>query len=100
MSIASVSTISVAEYHQMIAAGILTEDDNVELLEGRIVSKMPRSPAHAAIISLTINQILAPRLPAGWFCRGQSAVKIDDSIPEPDVAVIRGGRRDFLTRYP
>ena len=51
----------------MIAGGILTEDDKVELLEGRIVAKVPQSPAHAAIISLTINEVLAPRLPAGWL---------------------------------
>lgn len=29
------------EYHQMIHAGILTEDDRVELLEGEIIGEDP-----------------------------------------------------------
>ena len=35
-------TFTVAEYHRMIEAGVLTETDPVELLEGRIVYKMTR----------------------------------------------------------
>ena len=30
---------TVADYHQMIEAGVLDEDDHVELLEGKIVRK-------------------------------------------------------------
>ena len=41
-----VRRFTVDEYHQMIRAGILGEDDDVELLEGWIVPKMPRNPAH------------------------------------------------------
>src|SRR5207253_3668807 len=36
----SIARISVARYQQMIAAGILTHDDKVELLEGYLVLKM------------------------------------------------------------
>jgi hypothetical protein len=36
---------SVAEYHRMIDAGILTEDDRVELIEGVIVLVSPPCPA-------------------------------------------------------
>ena len=38
--------LSVAQYHQMIQAGILTDDDPVELLEGWLVPKMPKNPPH------------------------------------------------------
>ena len=34
---------SVDQYHAMIQAGILTEDDPVELLEGWLVTKCPRT---------------------------------------------------------
>ena len=37
---------SVAEYHKLIQLGILTEDDNLELLEGYLVHKLPRKPPH------------------------------------------------------
>jgi hypothetical protein len=37
---------SVAEYHRLTELGILTEDDNLELLEGYLVLKMARNPPH------------------------------------------------------
>ena len=84
----------------MIQAGILGEDDNVELLEGWIVPKMARNPAHDAMISMIMIDVLPPRLPKGWFCRGQSAITTTDSEPEPDIAVVRGTPRDYLARHP
>lgn len=38
--------LSVRQYHRMIQAGILGEDDPVELLEGQLVSKTPKGPPH------------------------------------------------------
>jgi hypothetical protein len=35
---------SVAEYHQMIQSSILTKDDNLELLDGYLVHKVPSTP--------------------------------------------------------
>ena len=94
-----VRRFTVDEYHQMIQSGILGEDDNVELLEGWIVPKMPRNPPHDAVISF-IADVLPPRLPKGLFCRGQSAITTAASEPEPDTAVIRGTQRDYLGRHP
>lgn len=34
--------LSVDQYHQMIETGILTDDDLVELLEGWLVTKIPK----------------------------------------------------------
>jgi hypothetical protein len=73
-----VRRFTVDEYHQMIQAGILGEDDNVELLERWIVPKMPRNPAHDALIAWVHNPVLAPRLREGWYCRGQSAITTPD----------------------
>lgn len=36
--------LTVEQYHHMIQAGILTEDDPVELLEGWLVTKMSKNP--------------------------------------------------------
>jgi Uma2 family endonuclease len=95
-----VRRFTVDEYHQMIQTGILGEDDNVELLEGWIVPKMPRTPLHEAVISWIMNRRIAPRLTAGWFCRGQSAITTSSSEPEPDIAVVRGSELDYTARHP
>ena len=39
---------SLAEYHHLAQLGILTEDDNLELLEGYLVHKMTRTPPTTA----------------------------------------------------
>ena len=95
-----VHRFTVDEYHRMIETGVLGEDDDVELLEGWIVPKMPRSPTHDGVIAMVMADVLTPRLPKGWSCRGQSAMTTSTSEPEPDVAVVRGCARDYLSRHP
>jgi hypothetical protein len=45
--------LSVAQYHQMLATGILSSDDPVELLAGWLVQKMPKNPPHRIATRLT-----------------------------------------------
>ncbi len=94
-----VRRLSVAEYHQMLQAGILTEDDPVELLEGWLVPKMTKNPPHRAATRLT-RVALEAIVPAGWYVDSQEPVTTDDSEPEPDVSVVRGQTRDYLARHP
>ncbi len=91
--------ISVQKYHEMIQKGVLTEDDPVELLEGWIVPKMPRNPEHDTAIGLA-EFAIRPHLPPRWHVRVQCAITTGDSEPEPDLAVIEGDLRAFLTRHP
>jgi Uma2 family endonuclease len=91
---------TVEDYHRMIASGILTDEDRVELLEGWIVPKTPRNPRHDATLTSLHNQVLGLRVP-GWFhCRGQAAVTTADSKPEPALAVVRGSPWDYADRHP
>lgn len=90
---------TVAEYHKLIDLGILTEDDNLELLEGYLVHKMTRKPPHDGTLDL-IRETLRPLLPAGWMLRIQAAITLSDSEPEPDGAIVRGNARSYLARHP
>ncbi len=90
---------SVAEYHRLIELGMLTEDDNLELLEGYLVHKMSRTPPHDAAIQKGTKRWLR-LLPAGWDLRVQSAITLTDSEPEPDFAIVRGDENTYLTRHP
>lgn len=96
---ASIARFSVARYQRMIEAGILDANDQVELLEGYVVLKMPRDPEHDGTIDL-VKAALGGLLPAGWFLRVQQAITGIDSQPEPDIAIVRGGPRTYLSRHP
>jgi Uma2 family endonuclease len=91
--------LTVEQYHQMIANGILGEDDPVELLEGYMVTKMPRSPEHDYALS-TLHGLMCQVVPAGFTVRGQCAATIQESEPEPDLVVARGDRALFRHRHP
>jgi Uma2 family endonuclease len=91
--------LTIQQYHEMIEAGILTDNDPVELLEGWLVTKMPKNPSHSFTTQLT-RDALDQILPYGWFINIQEPITLADSEPEPDVIVVRGERRDYLERHP
>jgi hypothetical protein len=86
--------MSVERYHQMIAAGIFNEDDAVELLEGRIVNKMPKSRAHSIVTNLII-QALQQLIATTHHIESQEPITLETSEPEPDVVVLRGQILDY-----
>jgi Uma2 family endonuclease len=89
-----VRRLTVAEYHQMIEAGILPQDDPFELLEGWLLPKMTRKAPHDLSVGL-VEDAIGPLLPPEWVRRGQSAVTTEDSEPEPDVTIVKGPRRRY-----
>jgi Uma2 family endonuclease len=94
-----VHRFSVKQYHRMIELGVLTENDCVELLQGWIVDKMPQHPSHAATVSVLARH-LRERVPTTWIVRVQSPVTLDDSEPEPDLAVARGPEERYWSVHP
>jgi Uma2 family endonuclease len=98
---ATLYRLSVEQYHDMIRKGILKDGDPVELVEGVLVLKMTKNPPHR-FATQTLDALLNRLLPPGWFVDDQEPVTTQDSEPEPDVAVIRGNRRQYLQedRHP
>jgi hypothetical protein len=50
---------TVADYYRMAEAGILAEDDRVELLAGQVVDMSPIGPAHASAVD-ALGEAFAP----------------------------------------
>lgn len=96
---ASLARFSVASYRRMIAAGALTSEDKVELLENYVVLKMPHNPPHDSTIQRMLRPLMKS-LPGGWDLRVQSAISLSDSEPEPDFAIVRGSAADYESRHP
>ena len=91
---------TVADYHQMIEAGVLDEDDRVELLEGKIVCMSPQRPFHAASVQRSANY-LYEMLRNRAYIRAQLPVILgNDSEPEPDIAVVRFDANEYSFRHP
>ncbi len=90
---------TVEQYQRLGDLGILTPDDRVELLEGWIVRKMNQRPIHGYIVRL-LNELFMRDLPAGWICQCQLPITTQNSAPEPDVAVLKGGHLDFRHKHP
>jgi uncharacterized OsmC-like protein/Uma2 family endonuclease len=80
--------LSVEEYHRMIAAGVVDEDEHVELLEGVIVEMSPQRPRHAEVIRRLCDSQFAPVGP-GYLVQAQLPLSLGQtSEPEPDVAIV------------
>ena len=90
---------SVPEYHRLIEIGVLTEDDNLELIEGYLVLKMARNPPHDCSIQL-VSGATSAAISTVWCVRIQCAITLPDSEPEPGVVLARGDARTYASRHP
>ena len=93
-----IARLTVEQYHTMIDAGKLTDDDAIELLEGWLVPKMPKNPPHRVSTRLTHSAL--DRLLPEWYVESQEPMTTSDSEPEPDIYVARGKVRDYSKRHP
>lgn len=89
--------LSVEDYHRMAAAGILHEDDRVELIEGEIIDMAPASSWHAGTVAW-LTRLLHDAVGQSAIVSVQNPVRLDRySEPQPDLALLRP-REDYYTR--
>jgi Uma2 family endonuclease len=92
--------ITVDEYHRMIAAGILGEDERVQLISGTLVAMTPQGGPHARVIQ-RLNRLLVRAVGDDLVVRPQLPLTlVDDSEPEPDLAVVRAGDAEARECHP
>jgi Uma2 family endonuclease len=89
----------VAEYEEMIEHGILTEEDHVELIHGEILQKMTVGDRHAACVK-RLNRILSRVAGDHAIVSIQDPIRLFDSVPEPDVALLRPRADFYATAKP
>jgi Uma2 family endonuclease len=83
-----------AEYYRMLDAGLFREK-RVELIEGVIFQMAPMQTPHAAALELC-RIAFEPAFGQGHWIRTQMPLHFGPrSEPEPDLAVVPGGPRDF-----
>jgi Uma2 family endonuclease len=77
------------DYYRLAEAGILDEDDRVELLEGQLVDMSAIGPRHALAVD-ALNELLVMAAAGRAAVRVQNPIVLDDnSEPQPDFTLVR-----------
>jgi Uma2 family endonuclease len=87
---------TVKEYHQMADAGILTEDDRIELIEGEIIEMSPIGPVHSGDVDRLAELFFRTFADVAQVRVQNPIVLSDDTEPQPDVTLLRR-RPDYYT---
>lgn len=86
--------ITVAEYYRMAEAGILDEDDRVELIEGELVAMSPIGNYHHGTVN-KLTHALVQAVGERAVVSVQGPVRLDEfNEPQPDFALLKP-RADF-----
>ncbi|MGE5444706.1 MAG: Uma2 family endonuclease [Ignavibacteriales bacterium] len=87
---------NIDEYYRMAEAGILSEDDRIELIEGEIIKMAPIGSRHAGCVS-HLNTLFNRQVGETALVNVQNPVRLSDfSEPQPDIALLKP-RDDFYS---
>lgn len=85
---------TVHDYQRMVEAGVLQEDDPVELLDGEILEMSPVGSRHAAVVDY-LTAWFSREVGTEAIVRVQSPVRLSlYSEPQPDLTLLKP-RSDF-----
>src|SRR6266852_2896888 len=90
---------TVYDYHRMVDAGILNEDDRVELIHGEILAMSPIGPPHNGAI-LRATQSLVRIVGDSAIVGVQGSVRLDEyDEPQPDLYLLRPKADFYSSRH-
>lgn len=85
---------TTSEYERMVQAGILGEDEHVELLAGEVREMSPIGSRHVACVN-RLNTLLTLHVHGQAIVSIQNPIRLSDySEPEPDISVLHA-RADY-----
>ena len=89
---------TVADYHQLVATGLL-EGKSVELLEGELISISPEGLPHS-YTNRSVADYLRSLLSDIAIVSEAHPVTLDNSEPEPDLAIVRLPKEVYKQHHP
>ncbi len=91
---------TVEEYHRMAEAGILSEDDRIELIEGELIAMSPIGSRHAACVKRLVR-LLDRAVGERAIVSAQDPIRLGrHSEPQPDVALLRHRPDFYASAHP
>jgi Uma2 family endonuclease len=94
---ARISPITVAQYRQL--SEFNERGRRTELIRGIIIEKMSKSPLHSSI-ARRLFKLLQTALSPHFTLLREDPLTLTDSEPEPDLAIVRGEEKDFVSQHP
>jgi Uma2 family endonuclease len=88
--------ISTDRYHMMVAKGVLTKYDRIELIEGEMFDMAPIGSGHSAITSRLHELFVLAASRAATVVSGGPVVLGEFSEPQPDLMLLKR-RADFYS---
>ncbi len=92
--------MTVDRYERLVESGVYGPKEPVFLWKGRLVEKMTEGDRHAFSSSSLVGFMIR-LVPDGWSVRPDKPIVLaDESLPEPDLTIVRGSHRDYVNRPP
>jgi hypothetical protein len=92
--------LTLDDYHRLGEAGILGEDDRVELLEGQLVDMSPIGPRHALAVD-ALNELSVTAVSGRARVRVQNPVQLDGGTePRPDIVLVKRPWHGYPASHP
>lgn len=91
---------TVDDYHRMAKAGILHEDDRVELLDGEVVEMAPIASRHMYCVN-NLSEHFTILVSGRAVVSVQNPVRLSrHSEPQPDLLLLRYREDEYESRHP
>ncbi|GAB4525272.1 MAG: Uma2 family endonuclease [Pleurocapsa sp.] len=95
---ATLAKWSIADYHKMIAAGIL-QDRHIQLIDGELIEMSPEGVAHAAYGGSIADYLRQTLHNLAWI-REAHPITLSNSEPEPDIAIVQLPKSKYFQSHP
>lgn len=83
----AVHRLSVEDVHKMVAAGVLDEDDRIELVQGVLVDMVPIGAEHDGAVEWLTEHFTAVK-GRSWRVRVQSTLLVEGGYVLPDLILV------------
>jgi len=92
--------LSVEEFHRIGAAGILVEDDRVELIDGEMIEMAPIGTMHLAKVN-RLSRMLSLAVRQEAIVSTQNPIALPpQNEPQPDIALLEARADDYEKGLP
>lgn len=91
-------TLTTEDVMTMVEAGIIHEDERIELEEGVIIVMSPIGPSHSGMLRWLTERFAVASVGRGWEVSVQDQIDFPGGFRSPDLLVTHRLRRDERPR--